>query len=66
VVPTPSERATLKPEEAFALIGLSRASGYKALKRGEIPSIRLGSKLLVPTAELRDMLGLERDPQPVA
>ena len=40
-------------------LGLSRNSAYEAVKRGEIPSLRIGSAIRVPTAALRQMLGLE-------
>lgn len=44
------------------LLGLSRASTYEAAKRGEIPTIRLGARLIVPTAALRRMLQIDPDP----
>jgi excisionase family DNA binding protein len=43
------------PETARAL-GISKASAYKAIECGEIPSIRIGGRILVPTAALRRML----------
>lgn len=39
-------------------LNLSKASTYEAVAKGEIPSIRIGRRLLVPTAALRRMLGL--------
>ncbi|HWL99083.1 MAG TPA: helix-turn-helix domain-containing protein [Nocardioidaceae bacterium] len=64
-VPDPAERATLTvwPETA-AILGLSKASAYDAARRGEIPTIRVGRRLLVPTAALRRMLQLD-NPEPV-
>jgi excisionase family DNA binding protein len=45
------------PETADILdIGLNAA--YDAIKRGDIPSIRIGKSLRVPTAALRAMLGI--------
>ncbi len=49
---------TLWPEVA-EILGLSKVSVYKAAKRGEIPTIRIGKRILVPTADLRRMLGLD-------
>ena len=40
-------------------LGLSRNSTYEAVKRGDIPSLRIGCAIRVPTAALRQMLGLE-------
>jgi excisionase family DNA binding protein len=45
VLPT---RVTYNVEEAGALAGLSRGASYEAVKRGEMPVIRIGSRLLVP------------------
>jgi excisionase family DNA binding protein len=49
---------TLWPEVA-EILGLSKMSAYNAAKRGEIPTIRIGKRILVPTADLRRMLGLD-------
>ena len=35
-------RLTLTVEEAAGLLGISRAFAYEAMRRGEIPSIRIG------------------------
>jgi hypothetical protein len=37
-------------------LGLSRNAAYDAAKRGEIPTLRFGKRLVVPTAALRQML----------
>jgi hypothetical protein len=52
---------TVWPEAGEAL-GLSRCSTYAAVKRGEIPTLRIGKRLLVPTAAFRLMLGLDVSP----
>jgi excisionase family DNA binding protein len=51
------ERLTLTVEEAGCLLGLKRTATYDAVRRGEIPSLRLGRKLLVPRAALMRLLG---------
>lgn len=53
---------TITVEEAGAALGLSRAASYAAVKRGDIPVIRVGRRLLVPTARLLRMLGEELPP----
>jgi excisionase family DNA binding protein len=58
MIPLPEEQPTMTVEEVAAALRLSRASAYRAISRGEIPSIRLGRRLVVPTAALRDMLFL--------
>jgi hypothetical protein len=42
--------------EAGRLIGLSRWSAYSAASRGEIPTIKLGRRLVVPKVALMRML----------
>ena len=49
---------TLTVEEASELLGISLRSGYKAVHAGELPTLRLGRRLLVPTAKLLQMLGV--------
>ncbi|QKW24513.1 helix-turn-helix domain-containing protein [Kitasatospora sp. NA04385] len=45
--------------EAGRLLGLERAASYNAARRKEIPTITVGRRLLVPTAKLRALLGLD-------
>jgi excisionase family DNA binding protein len=53
------EELTVKVDDAAALLGLSRHGAYNAIKEGQIPSIRIGRCIRVPTASLRTMLGIE-------
>ena len=64
-IPPAHERPTLTlyPETA-KWMGLSKSSVYAAAERGEIPTIRVGRRLLVPTATLRRMLALDVDTEP--
>jgi len=55
------ERLTLSVEEAAAALGISRAFAYEAVRRGEIPSIRIGRRVLVPHAALHRLLNTEVD-----
>ena len=50
--------ATMTISEAARILGISRSAAYRAAAKGEIPTIRIGGRLLVPTAKLREMLGL--------
>jgi len=42
--------------EAAAILRISRGAAYEAVKRSEIPTIRIGRRLLVPAAALERML----------
>ncbi|MGI8683849.1 MAG: helix-turn-helix domain-containing protein [Acidimicrobiales bacterium] len=49
-------RLTLTVEEAAQLLGISRALGYELVARGELPSIRLGRRIVVPRRALDALL----------
>jgi excisionase family DNA binding protein len=57
---------TLSVEAAGKLLGLSRSSAYRAVERGELPTLQLAGRLHVPTARLLVMLGYSVEPQPDA
>jgi excisionase family DNA binding protein len=48
-------------EEAGEMLGISRRSAYRAAANGELPALRIGRRLLVPTAQLLDLLGISRE-----
>ncbi len=50
------ERRVVTLNEAAAILRISRGSAYEAAKRKEIPTIRIGRRLLVPAAALERML----------
>lgn len=50
------QRATITVEEAARVLGISRGSAYEAVRRGDIPTIRIGRRLIVPVAALERML----------
>jgi excisionase family DNA binding protein len=50
------ERQTLTIPEVAKLLGIGRNQAYEAVRRGEIPVIRLGKRLLVPMRALERKL----------
>jgi excisionase family DNA binding protein len=50
------ERKTLSVEDAGKVLGLSRASAYAAAQTGDLPTIRIGRRLLVPIAAIERLL----------
>lgn len=54
------DRATITVGEAAALLGLGRTAGYAAARSGEIPTIRIGRRVVVPVPALLAMLGVEQ------
>jgi excisionase family DNA binding protein len=55
------EPATMSIPTAARLLGISRSAGYRGANRGQIPTIRIGGRLLVPTAKLYRLLGWQPD-----
>lgn len=52
---------TISVEQAGELLGISRRSAYRAASAGELPTIKLGRRLLVPTVRVLELLGLSED-----
>ena len=50
------EKLTLNINEVAAALGISRNAAYQACKKGEIPAIRIGKRLLVPKNQFERML----------
>jgi excisionase family DNA binding protein len=48
----------LSVEQACELLGVSRSAGYRAAAAGDLPTLRWGRRLYVPTARLLELLGL--------
>ena len=50
-------RTTITIEQAAQVLGLGRTAAYEAARRGELPTRRLGRRLLVPVPALLTWLG---------
>jgi excisionase family DNA binding protein len=51
------ELLTMTVEEAAARLGVGRNTAYQAAASGQLPTIRIGRRLLVPCAALEQLLG---------
>lgn len=51
-------RITLTVEEVATILGLGRTAAYEAARRGELPSRRLGRRVIVPVPALLAWLGV--------
>lgn len=58
-LPDPEEQPTMKAAQTRAAYGLGESAFYDAVARNEIPHIRVGRRLLFPTAAVRRHLGLD-------
>lgn len=50
-------RSTVTVEEVAPILGVGRSTAYILARTGEIPTLRLGRRFVVPVAALRRMLG---------
>ena len=51
-----SKRLTLTVPEAAEKLGIGRNQGYEAARNGQIPTIKIGKRLLVPVTALENKL----------
>lgn len=59
-IPNPEDVPILSVPEAGRLaFNLSNSAAYAAAKRGELPTIKVGRRIVVPTAALRRLLGMD-------
>ena len=54
-----NDRLTVSVEEAAEILGISRALAYSLVARQELPSLKLGRRVVVPRSALHRMLELE-------
>lgn len=52
------EPVVLTVEEAAELLRISRGSAYEAVRTGEIPSIRINHRILVPRGRLLAVINM--------
>jgi excisionase family DNA binding protein len=52
-------RLTVTVEEAARILGIGRALAYEAVRMGQIKSVRIGRRILVPLAPLKKMLNAD-------
>jgi excisionase family DNA binding protein len=50
------ELLTYTVEEVATMLGIARGKAYKHVRSGEIPSIRMGRRLLIPRARFHTWL----------
>lgn len=62
-----STKLTYTVTEAAGLLGISRSSAYECVRRGEIPSLTLGRRVVVPRRALEALLAVEPAvPEPIS
>ena len=61
-LPDPTAEPTITVPRAAAILGISRRAAYAAVERSEIPSIAVGSRIVVPTARFLMKYGFDVRP----
>ena len=51
-------RMTLSVEEVASILRIGRTAAYEAARRGQLPSRRLGRRVLIPVPALLEWLGV--------
>lgn len=56
-LPDPVDEPLLRADGLVGVLpGMSRSAIYRAIAAGEIPSVRVGRRLYIPNARLREVL----------
>ena len=50
------EPKTYSVDQAARLLGIGRSAAYEAVTRGQLPSVRIGRRVLIPRAALDRLL----------
>lgn len=53
----PSERIVLTVSEAAQVLGIGRSQAYRACRQGDLPTIRIGRRILVSREALSQLVG---------
>ena len=53
------DKLLYRPAEVAEVLGIGRSTAYAAARDGSLPVLRIAGRLLVPTAKLAAMLGLD-------
>lgn len=50
-------RQTITVDELATLLGVSRNTAYTAVRNGDVPSLRVGARIVIPRRALEDLIG---------
>lgn len=55
----PTLPAVVSVEEAARVLGISRSTAYNAVRDGDLPSVRIRGRILIPAQKLAELLRCE-------
>lgn len=53
-----STKATISVEQAAKVLGVGRTAAYEAARRGELPTRKLGRRVVIPVPAMLEWLGV--------
>lgn len=56
-ITTPAEQLAYGPDDAARLCSIGRSTLYRLIQSGEIRTVKVGARTLIPASELRRFLG---------
>jgi hypothetical protein len=56
---TPKYPVSLSAAQGARIVGIGRTAIYAAIQRGEIPSLTVNGRIVIPTAKLCEMFGVD-------
>ena len=56
-----NQSLTMTVEQAAEVLGIGRATAYELVRKGDVASVRLGRRIVVPVAHLAERLGVGRE-----
>ncbi len=60
-IPDALERRTYTVVEVSQILGIGRNTAYESCRSGEIPTVRVGGRVLVPRAAIDALLSVSTD-----
>ena len=58
-IQTEAEKETLTVEETAQVLGIGRSLAYRMVQGGELPTLRLGRRILIPREALTQLLSAQ-------
>ena len=56
IVKTAEEKLTYSVPEAAEILGIGRSAAYQGIRTGQIPSVKIGKRIIVPKVALQQKL----------
>lgn len=65
ISPEAQECRTMSVAAAAKILGISRTTAYECVRSGDLPSVRMGGRILIPTQRIERLLAAS-EPEAIA